>query len=373
MFSPPTKVVAALERTVASHPYAISGRIAPGPRAESDARLVWQRLLRCEPARLDAVIESLSNLEVSLLIYGAQSRLSETRTLEVLKRLYPLRCPSSADRLAWQAFLLTDGAPEFEAASRRFLASENSPWQKIFSFARPQLKALDMYVTAKRKFADFFSQAVFPGWHAALNRQFKRALIHEPYLDRVIAKEAIGQIEIWLEEVCVDSERVDWFREYVERSVANRRAASDPVFNRIVARFGEPSQARPFWSSISPAAAAEFERWLRELKLTRALGEGDRLQFWRAYLDRMRSTYESRNGDAVFICFDKWFAVQFVQMGKATYMFGERHLPHFKRLDDITLYREVLNTNSIGRYEHRGHYWQYQARTVVNALLEVYG
>ena len=372
MFNPPKMAVAALERVKAAHPYAASGVVAPSARTDFDSRAIWDALLAAPIGSLPKRIATLSTLQVSLLLYGAHSRLADPKSLQVLAALFEQHEPQRAGRVAWQALLLSNGGPEFRNPARAYLISIDSPWKRIVDDERPLTKTLSVYLNARRKFDAFFDDGVFPGGHPEITRVIKRALIWPPFQDRVLEKEGIPTIDGWLNEVCVDSERVAWFRNYVERGATVEFPNSDPVMNSIAGRFGEPSQGGSFWSGISQRAVDAFERWLRNLQLTHSLGEGERLQFWRGYLDRMTQTVESRGRTAVLICFPGWFAVQFKEMGKATYMFNQAHLAAFKKFDDVSLYRAVLTQRSIGRYTHMGSYWPYTARGVVNALLELY-
>lgn len=372
MFPAPRLAIASLDKIMQAHPYARSGAIARSPRAETDSSSVWERLFKCSNSQLTDCILALSDLEVSLALYGSGSRYDDARTVNVLSLLFELRKPNTGDRIAWQALLLSDGDPIFRTAAKRFLEENNSPWRVAADVESPLAFAAGTYLNARAKFADFFEPDLFPGWHARIGRELKRRLLSATFVDRTLAKEGVDVLDKWLNEVYIDSERVEWFRLYLEAGVETRRSRSDPVLKGINARFGEPAHARSFWKHVSPAAISAYQIWLRDLQLTRALGEGERLQFWRAYLDRMTRSQESRNGTAVLICFRGWFAVQFKEMGKATYLFNQKYFAGFQKLDDVTLYWAVRNNPSLDRYTHQGSYWQYSARGVVDALLELY-
>jgi hypothetical protein len=115
-----------------------------------------------------------------------------------------------------------------------------------------------------------------------------------------------------------------------------------------------------------------FTDWLKNIELTRLMGEGERVAFWRRFLTSIEKSYASRDKGAVFVCFEKWFAVQFVLSGHATYFFEKRHLYTMRTLDKHSLYRVVLQRTSIGSYTHQGSSWSWRAESEVRRVMGMY-
>jgi hypothetical protein len=88
------------------------------------------------------------------------------------------------------------------------------------------------------------------------------------------------------------------------------------------------------------------------------MGEGERVAFWRDFLPQIVGSIPTVARDAVFIVFKKWFAVEFVSMGRATYMFPLGQLKRLSKLSGYTLYNAVLTTPAIGSFKHQGINWQ---------------
>jgi hypothetical protein len=65
--------------------------------------------------------------------------------------------------------------------------------------------------------------------------------------------------------------------------------------------------------------------------------------------------------------------VQFVETGRATYMFDRSHLTALGRCDAGKLYSEILRRDSIGRYTHHGYYWRPKAEAEVRRVLRQAG
>jgi hypothetical protein len=365
IFSPPKRVQRSLDLLVETHPYARSGIVAKSARADSDSGIVWSKLLSAG-ASLDGVIRGLSKLEESLVVYGALSRL-ENDTLDILTSFFRLRRPERAEKLAWYCLLLTNGREDFRDLALGYIQrTGKAEMIEVAKSPQPLSSLGSVYLR---------SSSMLEGWSSRqvvalpiLNRKFKRLLLENPHKRTTLEIEGIDTVDEWLQEVLLDSERVRWFRDYLTESETLEWPIDDPVLSRIVSRFKEPSDGGIFWLGVSGEVVQAFERWLLNLKLTDFLHEGERVQFWRHFLDRMTDAFESRDRTAVFVCFPNWFAVQFKEMGRATYMYKQEYFRRFRYLDDVSLYSALLGNNWSGRYTHQGQYWQWRAKAEVNGM-----
>jgi hypothetical protein len=234
-----------------------------------------------------------------------------------------------------------------------------------------------MYEQASESFARWVAQKdIDLAEHESVMLAAKRLFLSRKYVTATRKREKAATITEWLDAAFIDSERVAWFANYLIDIHGSRWHVTDPILRLIVDRFEVPKQHRPFWDSLPASVIAAVELWLKDVELTRLLGdnEGPRIQFWREFLPRMAGSAKSKDGAAVFICFDNWFAVQFRDMGKATYMFlGQRGLlMRMGRLYESKLYAAVLQEPNVGRYTHQGYSWQDRARSVVRSVLSRY-
>lgn len=371
MFSLLTNVNRSLDALLKLHPYAASGAVARSERADRDSAAIWDQLESAGARRAELII-GLSRVQESLAIYGASSRLN-ANTLDVLADLFRLRSPRKAGKLAWQCLLLSDGRDEFRQSAVAYLSRLNRDDLVPIAHAARTMNALAAtYGASADRFEIWFRKQ--RAQHTAVKRQTMRLLLSKPFRSRVIDREGIDEIDNWLQTAFVDSERIEWFRFYLIDANPHMWPANDAVMGRIISRFGEPSE-HSFWQTIPDRVIAAVKRWLLDASLTEFLGEGERVEFWRNFLDRMIDAAQSRERTAVFVCFDGWFAIQFKEMGRATYMFHTRYFRRLRYLDDTTLYQTILDNRAYagGRYTHQGYHWQWRARSEVNGMFTRYG
>lgn len=371
-FNRPTVVRTALVFIEKSHPYAASGRIARSDRADRDSNAVWERLLPLAGDALRAAVRSLTKHEERLILYRAGGRLGDPPCLEVLAVIFELRSPAGGGRVAWEAFLRTNGRTAFATAARDYAAKPGQPsgWSELANGSSPVERACDLYSRGQSRLAQWVSSAeIRLPETGQFVRNLKRNLLVPRRLPHTLRRESTTVLDTWLDEVFLDSERVAWFRAYL--SVTDKRLwqLDDPVLVRILRRFESPSRKRPFWDKVPPDVVKAFELWERNVELTRLLGEGPRVEFWRAFLPMITESFQPACQDAVFICFHNWFAVQFIEMGRATYMFERRYLSAFRKLNSNSLYRAVRENVCVGRYTHMGWYWQVTAESEVKKVI----
>lgn len=368
----PNRVLRALESIRVAHPYAASGAIAQGTRADSDASAVWARLLSADGVQRDSEIERLTSLEESLVTYGASPRMGSPDALAVIGRVFKIRNPTAAGSVGWTAFLLSNGHSDLRPAASRFIEANQDirAWRLLVQSSKPLEDACALYWSEGITFDKWIDLPTVRLSKSPLVRKaLQRRLVEPHVVDDVVSREGIDTVERWVDDVFVDSEIVAWYRSYMEQTHTNNWALGNPILHRILDRFGAPSRGRPFWEEVSADAINSFEHWLKNLELTQQLGEGERVKFWRGFLPWIQFSVLARDEDAVFICFKTWFAVQYVAMGRATYMFDRRYLGALKRLTGTALYREILNTPALGRYAHRGYFWQWSAEGEVKRVL----
>jgi len=303
-----------------------------------------------------------------LVLYGARVRLADPNALTALGIVFESRTPPDHGLLAWEAFLASDGAAAFREHARRYVFGRASSraWRVLVGSKQPLLEASRLYLNQATPFAAWASQQEIQlEKPTVLVRQLQRLLLEPATLREVVAREGTTCIEAWIDGCFVESERVLCFRRYLVEIPAKGWPRDDQVIRRILDRFDLPGRARPFWDGFPVAIINAVNNWLKDRSLTDLLGEGDRVQFWREFLPWIVSCESSKGEEAVFIRFKEWFAVQFKVMGRATYMLDRTHWTSLRRLDASSLYTGILAKRSIGRYEHRGYYWQESARLEV--------
>jgi hypothetical protein len=370
----PNRVLKALDSVLEKHPYSASGRIAKSGRADQDSARVWDRLLALPRVELESAMKALEKREERLLLYSASGRLSDAPSREVLGYLYRVRRPSTHDAIAWWALLVSNGATDFREAAVRFASgpTARSMWPQWARSVRPIDDVVNHYRWTKTPF-DVWLQSRDVGLESRsdIGILLKRVLLEPGKLADTCSREREHTILEWCESVFSSSGRQEWLAAYLRETFRRGWSTQSLILTTIVHRYGEPSDGRPFWESISSEAAAAVGVWLKDRELTARLGEGEhgeRVAFWRKFLPLAKHLIVSRCETAVFICFDNWFAVQFVHMGHATYMFERSYLTVMRARQRNALYQAVLSTPPLDSYEHRGRFWASTAEAVVRRV-----
>jgi hypothetical protein len=363
------------------HPYALSGAIAPSKQVDDEVGRLWSDLFQCGAGALDQRIARLSNLHLRLLLYGAWARLQCPKCRFILERLFAHWGPANHGRLAWGALILENGGAGFRAAAVRGAADAQSPaGEAVAQAALPFDDCIGRYRRGGKTFQEWLSE--FRGLIDAdgvISRELRRRLLAEASAGP--PPETEDTICRWLNECYLETERSEWYEAFLCRTATFGWDARSPLMVAIVGRFGAPGRHEPFWARLDEAVCSAVRRWILDRKLTDFL-EGERLAFWRNYLQRMTDIYPLGK-EAIVVVLPHVIAIQFKEMGRATYMFPRQLLTRFRAYKGMqsyqsaALYREVLDQNgagkTLGRYEHRGYGWQGPARWEVDRVLREAG
>jgi hypothetical protein len=309
------------------------------------------------------------------VIYGAPGRLGEADCRAVLGKFYDIRVPEGAGELAWVAWLISDGEVPFRvpAATHAAQFPMRTTWRRMLSVANP----LSVIVS--------FAEQVRQPLETVLKRQdvaledqplvvnaLRRRMLTMPHLKSTCDIEKPQVVSQWLQSLLPDDEREARIREYLLGTCEQDWKQRNPVVTYVIQRHGDPDRDRPFWKDMPAEVLRAVRGWINGGLLDDLLEDGRRTRFWRRYRFEMTSIFESKSRTAVFICFPAWFAVQFKESGKATYMFPEREMIHLKRRLDPALSREVLDRaragRHVGRYAQMGNYWEQSAQREVDAV-----
>lgn len=370
-----SRTLAAVERVKAKHPFAASGAIARSEAADTRAASLWGRLSSLSGDALKCYASTLTGREVRLACYGALPLIGDEGVIERLAVVLDGRNDSYYQRspVAWIAYLVSSGDARLRACARVYLGTrpEMSLWHCLADHPAPLAQLKCDYMDGRVPFASWWaSKGVALEGYQVLERTFLRRLLMEETADVLVAREGTAAVDRWLGVALDESKRVAWHVRYLIESDATRWRPSNTFLERILERFRTPPDGHSFWDGVPPERQAAFVRWLRDRELTSLLGEGERVEFWRRFLGEIERSLESIDGAAVFIVFDTWFAVQFKETGKATYMLPRNRLIAVRRLAEVQLYRYVLDKDSLGRYTHQGGYWQYNAQREVRRVLQ---
>jgi hypothetical protein len=377
----PRQILAALERVRAMHPYAPSGAIAPSERVETEVGHLWSTLLETAPEAVETRIAGLSDMQVLLMLYGAPRRLERSECRFILDRLFAQRKPAGHDLLAWEGIVLGNGGEGFRAAALRCAAEvQSAAGVAVARAALPFDECIGRYRRSGTTFEEWLDE--FRGLideKGLLARTLRRRLLAE------VATSPLREDELticrWLTDCYVESERSEWFGAFLRRTATQGWNARSPLMIALVGRFGAPRRHEPFWARLGEAVCSAVQRWILDRQLANFL-EGERLAFWRNYLQPMTEIYPLGK-EAIVVGFPHAIAIQFKEMGRATYLFPRRLLTRFRAYEGMrsyqiaALYQEVLKANrdgkTLGRYEHRGYYWQESASYEVDRVLDESG
>jgi hypothetical protein len=375
MFVTPVRLLDAVARARTDHPYPARGEIVTCERVDADTAALWQRLISLPEQELDSVISGLPAHEERILLYGAPGRLGDPAVLRVLARLFTLRTTSGQGSLAWDAFLLS-GDTAFRCAASAFAAEfpARTLWSRLLESANPlhdAVRALDisrvpLEIWAGRPEVMFHDRLL-------VVRALQRMSLELPFVLATCAREHLDTVARWSRTVLLDDERVRWYGEYLAASWSKGWPAKNPILEDVIERFGEPEEKRPFWDPLPEDVVRAVVIWLRDRQLTNLLGEGDRVRFWRRFLPYVRRIEESRSQDAVFIGFEGWFAVQYKEMGRATYLFDAGKYRELRWKEEPRMYHRIRemarDEQHLARYTHMGYAWEIPAQREVQRVL----
>lgn len=373
-----TQTLAALERVRLKHPVAASGEVASSSVSDGRASEIWRVLLSMDGERLRGHVVALTPANVRLALYGAATILADEGVLERLAVVLELRGGLYHRRspVAWIALLLSDGDTRFRPGADEYLGTRPDVryWHSLIASPRPLTALLQNYLGSNTTFDDWWAspRIALSRYHSVESALLRRLLLSES-VDVLLTREIAATIDRWLAAAMNETERVEWHQRYVTHSNSARWKPADPFLDRILERYRTPDDGHSFWAQIPDVRQRAFVRWLRDRELTSLLGEGERVEFWRRFLADVVRSMESADGAAVFIIFPTWIAVQFKEMGKATYLLSRDHLIALRRLAASQLYRYVLDHESLGRYAHQGGYWQHHAQIEVRRVMDAAG
>ena len=376
LFSQPKLVLDALRQVQQDHPYAVDGEIVESPRANADADALWERLLSLERGELDAVLSGLTGHEVRVALFGARTRMDDPRCLAVLARLFSLRNPESAGSLAWDGWLLS-GDPGFREAASAYVQEHpaRTLWPRLLRSASPLTEAIRALEQGKVRFDRWISlPEVGLEDRPLVTTRLRRLLLQQEHVAATSQREPHAAIIQWVNSLMPADEREAWYRDYLCTTYKNNWPKGSAVLEAIIDRFGRPESERPFWSTIPADVRREVTAWVNGGIITQLL-KGRRAEFWLRFRYDIVRLEESRSRDAVFVGFDSWFAVQYKEMGRATYMFRIDQWNRLRWMDEPGLYKEILERyhegRYLGRYEHRADDWESGAQDEVMRVMKL--
>jgi hypothetical protein len=191
----------------------------------------------------------------------------------------------------------------------------------------------------------------------------------------LVTREGMTAIQSWRSQLLADSERVEWSLRYVRETYKGGWQDNDEVLLELIGRFQAPSEVSPFWLRLESEPREAVRQWVLGRELNELLGDSRRVAFWRRYLPWMRLVNSNSDDEAVFVHFDDWSAVVFIQPGRATYLLSRDRIRGLSRHDSTQLYLRILHLKNtgyaIGRYEQRGGYWEYTAALEVGRVMRM--
>lgn len=370
---------AAVRRALDLHPFGRSGAIAEGSgRVRDGIQAIWATALETHGARRQTFLDSLSKTERRLLLAGVRTRLDDKAAVQVLDDVYRKDWDERQPSIGYLLFLTESGREPY----RRYLAQlgplpAGSPIDASwFGAVDPLESILSTYLRGKQGFDEYFRvQFGALDGNARLRRVLLVRLFNGPHLGAAYAREG-GK---WLGEV-VETGEVEiahWYRVFLIATSKQGWPKSCPLMRQILRAHGDPEERGKYWQSLPEPVWRAVRAWKLEGDLDRFFtsdgDQGRRLRFWRRFLQEMTAVLPAGENDALLICFQGCFAVQFREMGRATYGFKKGALARTLDLTSTALYRFVLDRSDIAliRYTHQGHFWEAEAEAQVRAMLRV--
>lgn len=378
----PAATGAALARVLERHPYSSSGLIADVPRVTADVQALWSELLGLRgPARTERVIR-LTRHEVRLLMHSAVSRLKVEGAVGLLAEVLAAHQPEGSGKLAWLLFLLTEGRQELVSLARPYAGREHAAARlhgMLLDTGAPSTRALRIMREARRGESleawlahPHVALAEYPEFVGAL----KRRMLEPAEVAETNRREASVNIARWAVEAIPAADLADWYRGFLEATCQGPRWPNNHVvIEAIVAAYKEPTAGSPFWTRVSPGAREAVSLWAMDRHLTELLGEGERVAFWRRFLVEVRGARFNVDKCVVLIAFEGWVAVQFKFTGTATYLLRAKVGLGLSGKDEQAIAKYVRDRRDqpsrgyLGRYEHRGYYWEGEAERQVRLVM----
>lgn len=373
----PALSAAALTRAIEQHPYPATGEITVSRRVETDAQALWEELIRLDNTAREQRLARLTEFELRILVATVRTRIERDGVAEILAAAVEHRQVAGAMRAAWDCYLLSDGAPALRAIALQYAAGEPNA-AKLAELLRrdpPSAAAADGYLRQGRPFVEWLA-AFGPAVSSLLqfDHAVRRRLLSFEWVGTLDSREGGKTLDAWASLVIPATKRPEWYTEFLGATFRRGWPPKHPVLESILTSFREPSAGNSFWARLDAYVISAFELWIKDGKLAEILGEGERLQFWRRFLPDVVDIKPSRDRQVAFLRFDGWFAVQFREMGTATYMFPDKYFNRIvapRNWDDIRA--QVLRHQhlALARYAHHGFSWSITAETTVREVLEL--
>lgn len=393
----PTALAKALLEVRGSHPYFGDGDVdGESGKAVADAQVIWDRLASLTGSQLQESARALLPREARLLAATAPSRLGNRACRAVLASVMTHHVLPDESMLAWEAWLSGDGGePLFHVraqAAPLSAGAASQTWTQLLTSATPSECLAALWRQSTLTFEEFVrSPSISLSQYQRFLNLTRLRLLSRANLYLLNAREPLGfAITEWVNTLIDAHDRLGWYRDFLEitsrgtSSLTNSRQwpLENTVCIAIQNLTGPPADDRAFWKDVSTEARAAFALWLRDRELTGYLGgENDRVDFWRRYLVQLQRMVRSRDRSTVLLYFDGWVAVQFVDSGKATFLFQEHAVRNWQLFPELRLYstacrlRRQANSGYLDSYEQRGHVhtWQARASETVSAVLRRFG
>jgi hypothetical protein len=374
IFPAPVQLLESVKRVARDHPYSESAPLMMEGRVLADAGALWARLLAATPDKVSSVLGSLSRLEMRLLVASAVSRISNPRCRAILVQGFQISGDNQLQALLWEEFLLDPDDAELRSVGREIaLRTRLTLWKELAASEVPAERAAEAFLGQRDAFEGWMtSDGVQLAAHERFARRVQWMLLEPPLVSQTDKRLAPAIIDLWACTAVPPDDRVGWQGRYLAGTLGNPRPHDHAVLERIITEHGLPEYQRRFWEGTRPAVIADVELWLKDRRLTEFLGEGDRVRFWRRFLPQMTGSFASGDREVVFVVFEKWFAVQFVDPGVATYLFPKSLLWSLRREAQVVRTRRRvwhLGSRALGRYAQMGDYWQVGAESEVRRVM----
>jgi len=396
----PTSLASAVSRVRQKHPYAGSGEITlDASRVAEDAEALWRRLTTLAGSARERAVSKLAPHEYRLLAATARSRLTDRSARNVLSLVLDLCSLPGSASLAWEAFLIGDGDQErLREIANPVLSTAGAAqeaWTRLLRVPSPIAMVIKTWQEPPRRLIPRERQRLFDEWVAQPNigldrypsflDMVRRRLLDGEHLCLLDQREKSATIVNWVATLIPTKDRPGWYLTFLTETCPGqarnggreRWPAAHKVCETIYQSMGAPEDGGPFWESASDDVVQSFELWLKDRQLTELLGgENDRVAFWRRYLIPMRRMERTRDRAVAFLYFDGWTAIQFVNSGHATFLFREKAVRGWVRMQEADVYSSALSYRGrdecLGSYEHRGYTstWQRSASREVENVFE---
>jgi hypothetical protein len=330
-------------------------------RSRMNLPKLLEKIRKVHMKDLSIFIETLSRMDIMLLIYEYPFREESHETKMKINEILTSKYISLVGTTAWNIFQHDINDSYLNNLIKRSYEKEKDTFLNIDNnFLEPMGRAIQdkdgiinglvkYLVTTKHMFREVLSRWKIKKGSVLEGKLISNMLIKGLFSDFIVKRDGAENIAAILQQYPME-EYKKLIKIYIE--ARNRDGFNVVLMNQAIKRLLDPRERLDDWTFLSEAALAEVKKWLIGNKLKRFFendSNSKRFDYWKRYIDYMEEVTPLKVPLVAFIYFKNFVVVEFGNIGNAAYFY------HKDGFEEIILQRthssDFRNTRSIQKKE----------------------